>query len=326
MPTFRTSSWDKDKIKSCGAELDSLFFEAVGKGESRMNPHAVDRLAKDRVEIAQTIINLIEQVLDNVDPLPLLVDEVTGDIRNNYVWQELNSALRVTTRAYGSKPLSQRLQFKEYSMSTSMKEVAVEIPLEEVYSGRQTPSLAAQEIAVAIARFRTSNTLDLIDAAVPAVNDRTGITGYTLRYALGTALTQAALDKAIDGLRDEGDDVTIVGRHVSIFPAIRSFTTLSVDQADEFGARGVVGQYHGANILTLKDAYARRSADHLIRKDRVYLASGVKGCIYMTKPVEFLNYSFVDARTATFGTGLRLEDGIMMYDAYRYRVIEVVPA
>jgi hypothetical protein len=324
MTNFRKASWSDEKIKSCQQELDNLFFEAVGRGEKRMNPHATDVLNKDRVDIAQTIINLIEQQLANTDPLPLMVDQVTGDIRNNYVWQELSSALRVVSRSYGSKPLSQRLDFKEYSMSTTMKEVGVEIPLEEVFSGRQTPSLAAAEMAVAIGRYRVSNTLDLIDAAVPASTaDRSGVSGYTLRYVTGGALSQATLDKAIDGMRDESDEVTIIGRHINIFPAIRAFTQLSVDQLDVLGDRGVVGQYHGANILTLQDPYARRSADHVIRKDRVYLASGTHGCLYMTKPVDFLNYSFVDPRTATFGAGLRLEDGILMFDPYRYRIIEL---
>ncbi len=45
------------------------------------------------------------------------------------------------------------------------------MPLEEVFGGRITPSLAASEMALAIARFRIGNTLDLIDAAVPATTN-----------------------------------------------------------------------------------------------------------------------------------------------------------
>lgn len=323
MPVFQKASWDKTKIENCRAELDNLFFEAVGKGEKRMNPHAVDTLNKDRIEIAATIVNLIQQEVVNVDPLPFLVNEVTGDIRNNYVWQELDSSLRVVSRSYGSKPLSQRLSFKEIAMSTTMKEVGVEVPLEEVFGGRITPSLAASEMALAIARFRIGNTLDLIDAAVPATtNDRTGVSGYTLRYVESTTLTQANLDKAIDGLQDNGGDVTVLGRHVAMAPSIRHFTGFGLNTTDELAIKGVIGTYHGANIVTLKDPYVRRTADHLIRKDRMYLSSGTKGALYMTKPVDFLNYAFVDARTATFGTGIRLEDGVLMYDPYQYRVFE----
>jgi hypothetical protein len=328
MLQFKKASWSDEKIQSCKDELNNLFFEAVGKGEKRMNPHAVDILHEDRIEIAETIINLINQEVTNVNPLPLLVDQVEGDIRNNYIWQELDSSLRVVTRAYGSRPLSQRLTFKEHSMKTEMRETNVEIPLEEVFSGRQTPALAASEMALAITRFRIANTVDLIDAAVPSsTNDRTGITGYTLRYVDSGNLSQANLDAAIDGLQDEGDNITVFGRHVALFPAIRSFTdNVSQDIQTDLFNRGVVAQYHGANILTLKDPYAKRSADHLIRKDRIYVASGTKGAVYMTKPVEFLNYSFVDPKTATFGAGLRMEDGIVMHDAYRYRILEIAPA
>lgn len=326
MIQFRKGSWSKEKIVECKTELDNLFFEAVGKGESRMNPHAVQIIDKQRVDIAETIVNLVNEEVTSINPLPFLVNEVTGDIRNQYVWQELDSSLRVVTRAYGSKPLSQRLTFKEFSMSTSMKETAVEIPLEEVFSGRQTPSLAAAEMAIAIIRFRISNTVDLIDAAVPASTaDRTGVSGYTLRYTDGGALSKANLDKAIDGLQDEGEGVAVIGRHVAMFPAIRAFSGWSDEINDEIARRGVIGQYHGATIVTLTDPYAKRTADHLIRKDRLYVAAGTKGCIYMTKPVDFLNWSFTDARTATFGTGIRLEDGILMHDAYKYRIMEVNP-
>ena len=326
MPTFRTARWSAEKIADCRKELDNLFFEATGKGNgSRMNPRAVDILHKDRVDIAETITHLIQEEVENVNPLPFLVDQVTGDIRNNYIWQEMDGALRVVARSYGSKPLSQRLTFKEYSMRTSMKEVAVEIPLEEVFSGRFTPRMAASEMAIAIIRYRVSTTLDALDAAIPSSADRTGVSGYTLRY---TGYTQANLDKAIDGLQDESENPTIFGRHVTLFPTLRTFDTkTSVDVAesvkDDFFRRGVVGSYHGANIVTLRDPFAKRSADHLIRKDRIWIAGGAKGAIFMDKPVTFLNWAMTDARTATFGTGIRIEDGLLVHDAFRYRILEV---
>lgn len=331
MPQFRTASWTPDTLRACREELDNMFREAVGYGNgNRMDPRAVQRLDADRVDIAETITNLIQEEVVNIDPLPLLVDQVTGDIRNNYIWQEMDGALRVVDRSYGSKPLSQRLTFSEYSMRTSMKEVAVEIPLEEVFSGRLTPSIAAQEMAIAITRYRVSMLLDAFDAAIPAGDDRTGLTGYTLRYtSTGGALTQAVVDKAIDGLADEGEGATIFGRHIALFPAMRAFTNsagvsgLNEETQRELFTRGVIGTYHGANILTLKDPYAKRSADHLIPSNKVWVASGTKGAIFMNKPVSFLNWAMTDARTATFGTGIRLEDGLLVHDPYRYRIITI---
>jgi hypothetical protein len=326
MLQFRKGSWSQDKITSCREELNKVFFEAVGMGEKRMNPHAVTKIDAIKVELAETIVNLVEQEVRLVDPLPFLVDEVEGDIRNSYVWQELDSSLRVVSRAYGSKPLSQRLTFKEYGMSTSMSETAVEIPLEEVFSGRQTPALAASEMALAISRRRISNTLDLLDAGVPASTaDRTGISGYTLRYVESTNLTQTNLNKALDGLQDEGLGATVLARHVAFAPAVRGFTGFSNEVEDEMTRRGVIGQYHGATFVALTDPHVKRSADHTIRKDRIYIAGSQKGAIYMVKPVQFLNWALTDPRTATFSTGIRIEDGVLVWDAYRYRIIEVNP-
>lgn len=331
MPQFRTSSWTPQTLQSCRDELDNMFREAVGYGNgTRMDPRAIQRLDADRVDIAETIVNLIQEEVVNIDPLPLLVDQVTGDIRNNYIWQEMDGALRVVDRSYGSKPLSQRLTFKEYSMRTSMKEVAVELPLEEVFSGRLTPSIAAQEMAIAITRYRVSMLLDAFDAAIPSGDDRTGLSGYELRYTCtGGKLTQAELDKALDGLMDEGESPTVFGRYIALFPAMRAFTNsagvsgLNEQTQQEFFQRGVVGQYHGANLLVLRDPFAKRSADHLIPSNKVWVASGTKGAIFMNKPVSFLNWAMTDARTATFGTGIRLEDGLLVTDPYRYRILTI---
>lgn len=320
---FRTSKWDAGKIASCKEELNTMFREAVGYGEKRMNPRAVQILDRDRVEIAETITNLVREEVENINPLPFLVEEVTGDIRNNYTWQEMDGALRVVSRSYGSKPLSQRLTFREFSMATSMKETAVEIPLEEVFSGRFTPAMAAEEMALAITRYRVSMVLDAIDAGVPSGADRSGMTGFNLRYTCTTTLTQAELDKAIDGLLDEGENPTVFGRHVALL-GIRAFTGFSDTQQSELTVRGQIGTYHTANIVTLRDPYAKRSADHLIPKNKVWVVSGTKGAIYMNKPVTFLNWSMVDARTATFGAGIRLEDGLLLTDPYRYRILTIV--
>lgn len=325
--TFRKASWEPAKLKEAKEDLNKIFLEAVGYGEKKRNPRAGDILNKDAFEIAQLIFRVIEQEVTVTDPLPFLVEEVTGDIRDNYLYHELDSTFRVTQRSYGSKPLSQRLTFKEYSISTTQKEVAVEIPLEEVFAGVFTPALVAEEIAFAINRFRISSVLDALDAGVPAVADRTGLSGYDLRY---TGFTQGNLDKAIDGLQDEAEAVSIFGRHIVINPVIRGFTgyadgATALGQAtmDELFARGVVGAYHNAQVVTLKDTFAKRAQAHVIRKDRVYIAGDVKGAFHMVKPVDFLNYAFTDPRTATFATGVRIEDGTLVWDPYRYRIIEV---
>lgn len=157
-----------------------------------------------------------------------------------------------------------------------------------------------------------------IDDGVTAGDDQTGVAGYTMRYTL----TQPNLDKAIDGLQDGGDSATVLGRHIYVAPKIRSFTTFSDETLREFDVRGMIGTYHAARIVTLKDDYSRRHDGHVLPNNVAIVAAGQKGAIYMAKDVSFLNYSLIDERTAVFETGIRLEDGLMVWNPFRYRVME----
>jgi hypothetical protein len=324
MLQFRTASRSADELKTAKQELDEMFSVVIGT-QGRMNAKGVREIEENRFELAELIVQLISDEVAVTDPLPFLVESVSGDIRDQYIWQEMNSTLRVVNRSYGTKPHSQRLTFEEYGISTSHKELAVEIALEEVASGRITASQVAEEMAQTILRNRIKTVLDALDAAVPSQDDQTGLSGYTLRY---TGLTQANFDKAIDGLQDEAEGVTMFGRHIALAPAIRAFTgfadgTLMSDATkDALNVRGVIGTYHGAPIVTLRDQFHKRDPNtHLIGNDKVYLASGTKGAIWMEKDVSFLNWSVVDPRTSTFGTGIRLEDGLLVHDANQYRVM-----
>lgn len=329
MLTFRKGSKGVDWATAAKTELDNMFREAVGFGEKKMDPYGVQKIDAERVDIGQTIVKLVNEEIETINVLPLLVDEVTGDIRDDYMWQELDGGLRVVDRSYGTKPISSRLTFKEHGMKTSHKEIAVHIPLEEVFSGRLTPAMAIAEMALTINRYRVSLVLSAIDAAIPSAADRTGLSGYTLRYTSASALTQAVVDKALDGLQDENESATIFGRHIALFPAMRAFTVgngvadRSAIADNELFARGVIGQYHGANIVTLRDPYAKRFQEHLIAKNKVWITASRRGAIYMRKDVSFLDYTVVDPRSSTFEQGIRLEDGVMMTDPYLYRIVTI---
>jgi hypothetical protein len=315
----KTASMNMETLASTKQELDEIFATVKGR-DKRANSSAVKKLDENRWEIAELMVRVIEDTVTVTDPTPLLVQLVDGDIKNQDIFRELDSSLRVVNRSYGTKPLSQRLLYKEFYMQSSMKEVAVEVALEEIAVGSTTASQVTDSIASAIVRYRIAAVLDGIDAAVTAVADRTGVAGYLLRYA---GFTQSNLDMAIDGLLDENETPTVMGRHVAMNPAIRGFTGWSDEVTDDLNRRGVIGEYHGANVLTLRDGFSKPDNAHVIRKDRVYLASGEKGAYWQNKDVSFLNYAVVDPRTSTFSTGIRIEDGMLVWDPYRYRVIEV---
>lgn len=320
MPMFKTASRSPEEIKTAKQILNESLYETLHKPGGGVNQKGVKKLKETSFEIAEVIVQLITDEVVTTDPLPYLVDEVVGDIRNYYVWQRMTSGLQVVQRSYGSKPLSQRMTFNEFSIQTTPREVNVEIPLEEIASGRITASMVAEQMAFAINRFRISNVLNLIDAAVPsATADHTGLSGFTLRY---TGLTKTNLDNALDGLLDESDVPTIMGRHIALYPAIRNFDGWSQLTTTEFEIRGEIGQYLGCPILELRDGFSLITGTHVIRNDRIYIAGAQKGALHMTKDLSFLNYAVVDERTATFSTGLRVEDGLLMTNPYLYRIIQ----
>lgn len=321
MYKFRTASRSVEQLADAKNELNELVISAVRGDNGRYNRRGVATLHENRFDIAELIVQLIKDEVAVTDAVPLVAEEVDGQLGDQHIFQEMSAALRVQARAYGSKPLSQRVTWKEFSMSTTMKEVAVELPLEEIAIGRTTPSQIVEEMAGAINRYRTSTVLDALDAAIPAAtNDRSGVTGFTLRYS---GLTKANLDKAIDGMKDDANPPVIMGRHIALFPAIRNFTGWSEATLTELEKRGQIASYLGAPIVQLEDKFSRKTGSHVLRADRVYIAGGDKGAKFMTKDVSFLNYAVVDEKSASFETGVRIEDGLLVWDAYRYRIIEV---
>jgi hypothetical protein len=229
--------------------------------------------------------------------------------------------MKVTNRAYGSKPLSQRITKTEFHMTTQNKEIAAELSLEEIAAGSITAADAIDAIAEGLVRHRVQFVLDGIDAGIPAATaDLTGVSGMTLRYA---SLTAGNLEKALDGLKDDGESPTIFARHVALYPAIRAFTGWSDEGLREFEVRGVTGRYQGSPIVALNDKFSRKAQSHVIPANRVYIAGGTKGAIMAEVDMSFLNWATVDARTASFTTGVRLEEGLLVWNPYAYRIIEI---
>jgi hypothetical protein len=315
---FRMGQWTNEKLDEAKKELDDIFYSTVSDGKGRFDRRSIQKINNCRFDIAELIVRIVEETFLLTNPIPFLVDEQTGVMGEKKVFQELNSALRMVNRAPGAKPISQRLTYKEWDITTSQKEVAVEIPLEKVAVGRIKPSDVATAMAIAINRNRISTVLTALDSAVDAVSDRTGETGFNLRY---TGYTAANFDKAINGMLDDGAQPTIFGRYVALAPALQGFAGWSQDITTELQSRGMVAQYRGAAVVSLLDQYNKFTGDHVVPKDRVYLASGTKGAIIEDRDVSFLDYAVVDERTATFAAGRRVEHGVLVWDKYRYRIV-----
>jgi len=315
---FKIASRSTDELKVAKQELDDLFAIVRGKN-GRVDARALKEIDSQRIEIAEAVVQLINDEIAVSDPTPMLVDVIDGTLGNDYVWQEIDSALRVVSRSPGSIPLSQGLTFTEYGVTTSQKEIAVEIPLEKIAVGRVTASQVTTLVAEAVNRYRIASILSAVDAGVPSGADRSGVTGWNLRYS---GLDHDNLDAAVDGMLDESESVTIFGRHAAL-AGIRTFDDWADLVQADMQTRGQVGRYRGQPVLTLRDTTSKRVSEHLISAKKVYLAAAVKGAKYVQKDLGFLNWAEVDAKSATFGMGLRMEDGLLVFDPYRYRIITI---
>jgi hypothetical protein len=319
---FKTANRTAAEIADHKTELDRIFKAAVGHDKKgRIDPKGLKELEANKIEIAQLVVQLVEDTVALTDPTPFMVDRRTYNLGDQILFQEMRGDLKVTKRAYGTKALSQRLTKVEWGMTTTAKEIAVEIPLEEIASGAMSASDAVNNIAESINRNRVQFVLDGIDAGVPAATaDRSGVSGFTLRYS---GLTDTNLEKALDGLKDDGEAPSIFGRHTALYPAIRGFNGWSQDGLREFEVRGVTGVYQGSPIVTLIDKFSRKHGNHVIRNDRVYIAGGAKGAVLAEIDLSFLNYAETDPRVGVFTTGMRMEEGLLVWNPYAYRIIEV---
>lgn len=316
MHKFKTAKRTADERTAHKEKLNEVFARIGSKG--KIDRRGLKELNDNRFEVAETIVSLISDELTVVDPTSLLLEQKDIAFVDKQIFQHLEGTLSVVNRSYGSKPLTQRLTASETTFSTSMKEINVALPLEELVGGRITASQIVDAMAFAIARFKVSMALDAIDSYITATADNTGATGYQLRYS---GITRANLEKAVDGLRDDGETPTIFGRYIAMFPALRGFTGWGIAATDSLQQRGVVDTFNGAPIVTLADKYSRLTGGHQIAADRIWVAAGTKGGYFVEKDVSFLNYSFIDERTSTFETGLRIENGVYLFDRNKYRVI-----
>lgn len=319
---FKTASRTAAEIADHKSKLDEVFKAAVGSDKKgRLDPKGLKELEDNKFEIAALVVQLIEDQVALTDPIPFMVDRRSYGLQDQILFQEWRANLKVTKRAYGTKALSQRMTKQEWAMTTSSKELAVEIPLEEIAAGATTVSDVINTMAEAVNRYRIGMVCDAIDAGVPASTaDRSGKAGFTLRYA---GLSKDNLEKALDGLKDDGEVPTIFARHTALYPAIRAFTGYSQDTLREFETRGVVGTFQGSNIVTMIDKYSRKFAGHVLRNDRVYIAGATKGAVMADVDMSFMNYADVLTREGVFTTGVRLEDGVLVWNPYAYRIVEV---
>jgi hypothetical protein len=87
--------------------------------------------------------------------------------------------------------------------------------------------------------------LALVQAAIPSNSSN---------YVAATGIQKATIDSSIRSVRDQSrmDQVTIIGRH-TMTEQISDFPGFGWETQEEIRAKGVLGSYRGATIVTLKN-------------------------------------------------------------------------
>lgn len=95
--------------------------------------------------------------------------------------------------------------------------------------------------------------LSVLQAAVSTTSGP-GATVHPSYVAAASGLTKAILDKAIRDVRDESTEgsISLVGRH-AMTEQISDFPGFGWETQEEIRAKGVLGVYRGATIVTLKN-------------------------------------------------------------------------
>jgi hypothetical protein len=212
------------------------------------------------LEIAEKVFSKVTRTLDLYDPIPVMFPTVT----NYSVGEkpEIHDVYggRVYERSYGAFANISRLTQDVYSLKPYQFAIHIAEPLETLQSGRITVA----DVTNAIAR------------GVLARRVRFGYDTYIAAYATGGSyatnesgsLEKANLDLVIRtvGKYAEANGITVFGAHSDIvqandFNVASNMSHLYTEaQVADLHRRGIMSQYQGANLLSIKywvdDRYA----------------------------------------------------------------------
>lgn len=269
-----------------------------------------------------------ETVIDQfsmTDPTPIFTERRTGELGNTYEFTKLINTLRVVKYAPMSEPLIFTPRKAKYTISTSMFELPVGIDLQKILTRQHTVAEFAKMSSEAVTRHYVNLVLTAVDTAVTSATD---IRGRNLRTsAAGSDIAQAELDAQLRRLYSYGSDVTIFGHRWALDP-IFDFSANTDSAKDEMRARGQIGTYRGARLVSIQDEYnpwtgAFTSINGTDQEKLLWLSAGQPGAILMERDLSALNWQSLDAERAWFRTGIRWDHGILVHSNWRYGVIEM---
>lgn len=316
---FRVASATADKHQARMAAVTEDIVRLMSEG-------GIERVEAEqgfKFKLSKLIRESIEDEFSLTDPTAIFTNRRTAALGDKVEIERKHNTLRVVKYSPQSQPLIFSPVKSKYTVSTSMYELAYGLELFKVMTRQHSVEEFVKYAAQAITRHSLKVVLTAINAACGA--GATDQRGRALRHTLGTAdVSKTELDAAI---RRMGPGVTIFGSRWALSP-IHEFGATTDPAKEELRTRGSIGVYRGCRMVALEDDYNEyaekwTSVGGVDWEKLLFIAAPEKGAVYLERDLNALQWSEIDAKTATFEAGLRMDHGIFVDKPYKYHVIQL---
>lgn len=308
---LRTASRTPDQIKEQKEALNAAFAQYKSIGEIMAD-------TKFQFEVAELVRQLAEDQFNLSDPTPLFVNRRTALLGDTVELEETINTMKAVRRHPGSHPMAFTPTKRKYPLTSQQYDLPFAMDLEKIIRRQLEPSVFVDHAAEALSRLYVETVLSAIDTAATG-NDHYG---RALRGTVATAVDATTLDAVLRSLGDVNSDVFIAGRYYALFP-ILGFTGFSDVALEEIRMSGMIGRYKGARIIQLRDDFNWYYGTATIPDDRIYIGGADKGAWMLERDVSALTYQSLDTEKAWLKNGFRVDFGVNLLQAWKYRVIEI---
>ena len=234
----RTKNSNKYEIFSAEKKIIKEEFKALGK-----NFDWNDKPVKAKLEeFAKQVIKTTSQtVLGTPDLWSVVLPVEQIEPGDTFKLRELHG-VNIYYGTYGASVRMSRPQFTEFSATTNLKEVGLKLELQQIRSGKYSPSELAEYTSSLITAWRNR---------LLFVNTLAGMTEFQAggaQYQAGTSLAFGTMQAAFDRLTDESDAKVFIGRRSAIHK-LSTMTGWSEAAKEEFEKEGQVGTYAGVPVI-----------------------------------------------------------------------------
>lgn len=293
---------DAKRRQLYAAEKREIKKDFAAYGEGILDINAPD-VQKRLTAIARKVINVaVDQVAFENDIIPLVLPIANVNPGDTYVTDELSGPM-IYQGSYGAPVQMSRPNVQRFTVTTSLKEVGIELVLQQIAAGKYSPSeLGDYTAKLAVAwrnRMLFTNTLS-------------GLTAYQsggARYVSAPTLSAKDIEGGLAKLSDEADPKVFVGRRKAVH-ALSQLSGFSDETKREFEVNGKLGRYIGAQVVQV---YGYQDNDYGLvypmLTDDLWLFSSQPAGVWVTA-AGLRTTSETIARSETLNMYFRWDDGV----------------